>query len=88
MPLRDPSQYLEDALGLLRDIYHHFSGVNLGHTETDIYTGTAGVAYACHRLSTQNLEEANRQMALSLADRCLDSALRHRSREEVLFDAL
>jgi hypothetical protein len=81
-PLRSQTEYLDDALQLFRDIYHHYSGVNLQEAETDIYTGTVGVAYACWRLLTMPsgaLAEADKQMAIGLGTRILDAALNGRS---------
>lgn len=82
-PLRESGElYLEDALGLLHKIYRSYSIDKSGSMDADIYTGAAGVAYACDKIARLRLKPADEQMAVDLASRLVDSAVASKIRSE------
>lgn len=64
-PLGDQSEYIDQALNLMQDIYTYYT-TNPNRRRRDIYLGGAGVAYGCLRLC-QRLPEGTYQFKLRCA---------------------
>ncbi|GAU95133.1 hypothetical protein RvY_06808 [Ramazzottius varieornatus] len=74
---RRPEENLEQAFNLLQNVDHYYRDEKLDHEKADLYTGTAGVAYACHRLITiKGVTQKMQQTAVDVTDRFLGFALR------------
>ena len=74
-PLSDASEYIEQALSLMQDIYSYYS-VFPNRPRKDLYVGGAGVAYGCVRLSDRlPRQSADKELVLDLAVRITDALL-------------
>lgn len=74
-PLPDASEYIEQALSLMQDIYSYYT-VFPNRPRRDLYIGGAGVAYGCVRLSDRlPRQSADKELVLDLAVRIIDALL-------------